>query len=171
MAVKTKKQVYEAHGKESETKEEAEKYDELRTARNAFETARSKFERLTAESQKTADGYAFSFGTFCDYYFVREYASRPSIERVSFYPWDLSLREDEVGVSIRDDGKERSSFYPIGQLYYREANAIKALTVAQELAIRNRIIEANMFRASVGMEPLAITVGGGADNGKREPGR
>lgn len=149
MAVSVKKETFVAHGKEFDTKAEAERYDKLQKARQEYEDAGYKLQSLLAETQRTADGQVFEFGIFRDYYAVTRFCGFPTLQRLTFMCRNWEVQEDEFGVNIRDGGRQDNRFYPIGDLYADERNAQKALAHAQFKELAELTEQTNKLRESV----------------------
>jgi hypothetical protein len=161
MAVSTKKQTYTAHGREFDKKEDAERYDALETARQGFDDAREKYDKLLAQSQRTADGQRFELGRYGDYWFIVNVLSFPDLRRVAFYGWNLQAREDKAGVSIREprgDGGREDHWFPIKELYADESEARKALAAAQAERLGELARQTNELRKSLGLRPVTVKI-------------
>jgi uncharacterized protein YkwD len=154
MGVMVKKSVFVSHGKEFETKAEADKYDALHTARKEYEDAQHKLQQLLAETQKTADGQAFEFGVFHDYHTIVTFYGFPVLTTVSFMCWNWTVQEDEFGVSIKEDRGRDDRFFRITSLYADKRNAEKALAAAQSNELIQLTQRTNELRKTVGLKPL-----------------
>jgi hypothetical protein len=154
MAVTTKPKTYESHGREFATLQAAERHDALYVAREKLEDAQRAFQSALAEDAVTADGHAFEFGVFRDYYrIVVPYWSMPHIEKTSYLCWSWAVRETvdarEV-VEIREErgGGKTTDWVPIRELYADPKKALAALDAARRkwLADVGRQIEEDAKR-------------------------
>lgn len=136
MAVTKKKPTFEtSDGREFDTKQEAERHEELTTARRTYVEARRQYTRALASSHKTADGEQFETGAMRTYYYVTKWVEYlPRIGEVSFYFWNCDIDDKDEGVIVQDesDGRNhRRVTYRISELYYHKKNALKALHAEQ----------------------------------------
>lgn len=155
MTVKTVPTKFEtSDGKEFDTKEEAERHDELILARKAYKDARHTLGVILARSQKTADGVPFDFSLLRDYYYISDgWASLPALRRVSFYIWNFEFDERDVFEikqwDERGKGEQMMITYKINELYYSEREAKKALLDAQEAWLAEEAQKVAALRAEV----------------------
>lgn len=137
MAVRQVPTKYSAHGRDFDTKEEAERYDALRSTLDALDIAVRKAQRALGESCTTADGQRFEFGVWGDYWhIVRPMNSKPYLAKTSYIMSAYAVRDNDGVIEIREEPStdERRSFprfIPIKSLYADERAARKALVSAQ----------------------------------------
>jgi hypothetical protein len=138
MPVTAKPVTYEtSDGREFEDKDEADRHEELITARREYDEARQKFNQALVKTQKTADDEPFDFGLFRTYFVITDsWAQIPSLKRVNFLGWNFEVAEHEDQVEIiQNEGdftNERRYGYPINRLYVSEKRAKIALGNALE---------------------------------------
>lgn len=137
MPVKESPKTYTASdGTEFDSKAEAERYDNLLQAKEKYDSARTLLCRALAESQKTADGVAFEFGVFRDYYSILEWDGFPRLHTVqSLYMHsneDFELEQDGTIYLVEQRATNQRRTYRIGELYYHESEAKKALVEVRE---------------------------------------
>lgn len=138
-------------GREFTNPKEAERHQEMLSAREAFADAHRKLGRALARTQTTADGEPFDFGVFRTYYYVREpYGQTPRLGEVSFYAFDFSFteRDDVFTIIQRDKGNE--THYHINELYLHRDNAERALLAALEAWLVRQTEAVNELRARLG---------------------
>ena len=138
MAVKKVPGTYAASdGQEFDDEEEAKRHDELITARQEYDDARKKFNRVLAQTQKTADGETFDFGLFTSYYYITDYYyTQPSLKHVNFLGWNFEIDEHDDSVEISqaegETGREHRFSCKISRLYVSKKRAEIALINALE---------------------------------------
>lgn len=119
-------------GRKFDTEEEAKRHEKLATARDAFWAARKTLGRLLAETQRTADGEAFTFD-FHTYYFVTEsWSGMPDVREISFCRYDFDFDDTDVFRVIVCDNDAKHREYRITDLYANRSTADRALLVAQQ---------------------------------------
>ena len=142
MAVKTIKQRYESRGEEFDTKKEADRHEELCQARDDLHDAQRNYQRLLAESCKTADGFQFEFGVFHDYWQVFvPYGSVPYLRQTCYLCGSWRVQEDPSKIEISEDPKDDKEYrwwVPITELYADRKNAMKALLAAKRKWLADR---------------------------------
>lgn len=164
MAVKESPKTYEAHGREFKTRKEAERHDQLYTAREAYQDAGKKYQRLLAESVKTADGVQFEFGVFRDYYYVTPYFYKmPEIDKVCYLCDSWAVRGNgEQDVEIRDelqrDGSDKvhRPWVKITDLYYSREAAERALLAAREKWLADAAADVEKLRVRLNPNDAAL---------------
>ena len=132
-------------GQTFDSKEEAERHDEIARLKRAYETARDEFGLAVLRGQKTADGKLFKIAPGPDYYLLlKPWYSPPRIVSVHFYwtHWDWFLGDNEelklrVKVSVAGRGEETMDI-GVSDLYAKRENAIDAFLVANQKAINQR---------------------------------
>lgn len=138
-------------GSEFDTEKEAEKHEELYQANEAYDTARRRLGKLLAETQKTADGKAFEFGIYRDYYFVTPgYWSWPALQQIPYLGWSWQWDNSGDKFTIftdHPDGKRLR--FEIGNLYADKRLAEKALLEAREKRIAELHEEMEQMRAQI----------------------
>jgi hypothetical protein len=157
MAVKeTPVQFKTSDGKTFDTREEAERHELLRVARDEFEQARTVLARLLAESHQTADGRRFSFDQWQYYYIAPGWEGLPRLTRVMFHGFNLDWesqfdgREFPVIRQWEGEGKDRRLLtYRFDCLYGSERAAEKALLAAQEKRLAELAESIEDLRAKV----------------------
>lgn len=142
MGVKEKKTVYEtSDGREFTTKEQAEKYEALLTAKRKFDSASEELAKLLLGSQKTKDGEPFQFRVWRSYWVLRNYCGqRPYVEEVRPHFHEIYLDEDCeasfcMKISGYDDRRVHNhervlKTYRVSELYASEPKATRALIEA-----------------------------------------
>ena len=138
-----------SNGKEFDAEKEATAYQALLDARYKYEKAKTVLAKCLAETQKTADGYAFDNSAWNYYYIVDGFYS-PNIQEVSFYFWNASFGgndSDEFCIYKEMHGKLES--FKIANLYYERANADKALLAAREQRLRFLTEDVEKLRAEI----------------------
>lgn len=143
MSVKTTPVQYESNGRKFKTETEAKRFDAICTAREELECAQRKFQRVLAESAKTADGEPFRFGVFCDYWHVfKPWNTMPRLEKFCYMCLSWSVKEDGETIQIREDENadpHKRRYIDIAELYASETVGRKALIVAQEEWLEERM--------------------------------
>ena len=133
MGVNEKPVMFESHGKTFPTKEEAERWDELKNAEEAFATAKRALEAAVARTWRTKDGDLLEFGILHEYFRIsRVWGHPPVLQTVKGPYWyDFTIQHDRDPV-IRFPGGPRREYeeYDVRELYAHEHNARVALIEA-----------------------------------------
>jgi hypothetical protein len=146
-------------GEEFGTKKEAQQHEELIKAREAYEEARRNLGRLLARREKTADGRPFDFSILHDYYYITEgWAGMPELTRVNFDGWNFRWSECDDRFEIQRQVEHRNgrdwASYNIGELYWFEDNAEKALLAKREEWLKEQAEKVEEFRQRVAPAPV-----------------
>lgn len=155
MAVKESPRTFTAHGRDFPSKAAAERFDKLEAARQDLEAAEHKYEQLLAENAITADGEAFKFGVFADYWRITNpIYSMPQIVKLEYMCRDWRVRDRERAdgkheIEIRHySWKEKDQpFVPISELYADRDKAEAAHFAAQRAWLAERSAEVDKYEA------------------------
>lgn len=145
--VKKIKAVYRASdGAKFETEAEAEAHEAVVNALEEYTEAKVRFTRAILKTQKTADGHPFDLSRTSVFYIIKSWPYFPHIERVSIYPYNVTVDERDVGTVIDgrwEDYKWKTTEYRIADLYQNEQVALRALLEMQEkeMAIHRKTVE------------------------------
>lgn len=125
--VSHRKASYEARGREFDTKAEAESWEKLCDALSEFDHARKVWMKAAAQFAKTADGHAFEFDRWDDYWYIDEnYLGQPGLLNVKFrYDTEIRIDGDEIVVELYTDNRGRTKYdeHKISDLYWDKTNA------------------------------------------------
>jgi hypothetical protein len=157
MPVTEKPLVFEAHGVEFSTKEEAENYDKIKEAAKNLANAQSAFKQLATKQMVTADGVKFQPDRIDDYYYISEvpYDCMPRLVYVKCWRDSIEIElgensenatisvwtvENAQGSRYNDHVVKR---YKVSDLYRSKPAALKALLAIREkwLEEQNRIVD------------------------------
>lgn len=138
MAVKSKPVVFQTSDhQEFATKKEAEAHEELHLATENYQHAKSRLEKASASTQKTADGHLFTFGGWHSYYHIQRYgAFGPCLRKWDFgYDTGVTLGGGDnsqlrLVVRYRDKDTDRFIEFDIAELFLEESKAKAALKLA-----------------------------------------
>jgi hypothetical protein len=158
MTIKQETKFKTTDGREFVNEKEAKKHDELIVAREQYETALRKMNRLIAETTRTADGHLFELGLWASYYYVTPgFFSMPQLAEVSYlgWNWDLNEHNDSVEIITREGNDNRQREYKIKDLYREKSKALTALVEAQKawLAERQSQIDETAAKVAQGIDP------------------
>jgi len=133
--IESKETFRTSDGQEFQDEPAAEKHEEIISAKSAYESARDRYARILWETQITADGEAFKFGSRNYYYITSVWLERPQIVTVNFYLSSTYTFNDDDVLMIwhRDNIDHPPNPYKITDLYLsRDAAKRRLLEVKRE---------------------------------------
>lgn len=139
-------------GEKFKTLEEAEAHQVLIDAIKEVEETLRRVGRRVAESQKTADGKAFTFSHWSYYYIQGGIWNKPTLGEVSFSLWTCRVSIDRSrGIEIIGSDEKDTRTYRVSELYADRRKANLALIADQERWLSEQLADLAETKKAMGI--------------------
>lgn len=124
-------------GRKFTDEKDAQLHENLIMASESLRRALDVFNKALLKTVKTADGYAFEYGFWDEYFYVPEifsFGMEPRVYSISLgYTWEIDNRDGDLRIYVQLPNESQKRAFDASTLYRKKANA--------QIELRKRLVE------------------------------